>query len=55
MIFYNCSLRDNEIYLNLTGTFEADLQRKWVPYYSFDNFYTAFCKIMVSLSMLIST
>ena len=29
-------LRDDEIYLALIGTFEADVRRKWVPFYAFN-------------------
>ncbi len=37
MIFFDISdLKDGEIYLCLKGTYEANPERKWVPYYSFD-------------------
>ena len=37
MQFFNTNdLRDEEIYLALIGTFEADVRRKWVPFYAFN-------------------
>jgi tagatose 1,6-diphosphate aldolase len=37
MQFFNTSdLYDGEIYLLQTGTYEADIKRQWVPYYTFD-------------------
>lgn len=35
-IFYETTnLKDDEIFLSLVGTFDADKKRKWVPYYQF--------------------
>ena len=37
MQFFDTSnLKDNEIYLSLTGTYEEIPEKKWVPSYSFD-------------------
>ena len=37
MQFFNTNdLKDDEIFLGLIGTFEADIKRKWVPFYAFN-------------------
>jgi len=37
MFFFDTKdLRNDEIFLALVGTYEADVERKWVPFYQFD-------------------
>lgn len=36
MFYKDLKLNDNEIYLSLTGTYEAIPEKEWVPAYSFD-------------------
>ena len=57
MFFDTSDLKDSEIYLSLIGTYEANPERKWVPYYSFniclfDNTIVGQCNLKIDNSEL---
>ena len=57
-VFYETTnLKDDEIFLSLVGAFEADIKRKWVPYYQFkicllDGTYIGDCNLKIDNSIL---